>query len=188
MWIFSCRDKSWPFQLQKLRFWINSAFSGEFLVVEEEKTYCSDQEALCIETLQWNKQFEKQNASDIYFKCNWWLPIAQHWCSLQKVTKVDWMAEPWSGSARRITRVTSCKKWIQPSLITYLILVSTASTGGGVLFSSRRTFFHREHGRYCFRKVYSGNITHKIPYTPNKKTKYTNQTLPVAQRTQALLL
>jgi len=52
---------------------------------------------------------------------------------------------------------------------TYLILVSTASTGGGGLFSSRRTFFHREHGRYCFRKVYSENITHKIPYTPNKK-------------------
>merc|ERR1712018_344976 len=51
----------------------------------------------------------------------------------------------------------------------YLILVSTASTGGGGLFSSRRTFFHREHGRYCFRKVYSENITHKIPYTPNKK-------------------
>ena len=60
-----------------MRFGIKSAFSGEFLVVEEEKTYCSDQEALCIETLQWNKQFEKQNASDIYFKCNWWLPIAQ---------------------------------------------------------------------------------------------------------------
>ena len=57
----------------------------------------------------------------------------------------------------------------------YLILVSTASTGGGGLFSSRRTFFHREHERYCFRKVYSGNITHKIPYTPNKKTKYANQ-------------
>ena len=51
----------------------------------------------------------------------------------------------------------------------YPILVSTASTGGGGLFSSRRTFFHREHGRYCFRKVYSENITHKIPYTPNKK-------------------
>merc|ERR1712243_127431 len=53
--------------------------------------------------------------------------------------------------------------------IAYLILVSTASTGGGGLFSSRRTFFHREHGRYCFRKVYSENITHKILYTPNKK-------------------
>ena len=77
MWIFCCLDKSWPFQLQKLHFGTKSAFSGEFLVVEEEKTYCSDQEALCIETLQWNKQFEKQNASDIYFKCNWWLPIAQ---------------------------------------------------------------------------------------------------------------
>ena len=51
----------------------------------------------------------------------------------------------------------------------YLILVSTASTGGGGLFSSRHTFFHREHGRYCFRKVYSENITHKLPYTPNKK-------------------
>merc|ERR1711944_32098 len=51
----------------------------------------------------------------------------------------------------------------------YLILVSTATTGGGGLFSSRRTFFHREHGRYCFRKVYSENITHKIPKTPNKK-------------------
>ena len=55
------------------------------------------------------------------------------------------------------------------NLKAYLILVSTASTGGGGLFSSRRTFFHREHGRYCFRKVYSENITHKIPYTPNKK-------------------
>ena len=30
------------------------------------------------------------------------------------------------------------------------------------LFSSRCTFFHREHGRYGFRKVYSENITHKI--------------------------
>ena len=74
MWIFSCWDKSWPFQLQKLRFWIKSAFSGEFLVVEEEKTYCSDQEALCMEALHWNKRFEKQNASKIYFKR---LPIAQ---------------------------------------------------------------------------------------------------------------
>ena len=74
MWIFSCWDKSWPFQLQKLRFWIKSAFSGEFLVVEEEKTYCSDQEALCMEALHWNKRFEKQNASNIYFKR---LPIAQ---------------------------------------------------------------------------------------------------------------
>ena len=35
--------------------------------MEEEKTYCSDQVALCIETLNWNKRFEKQNASDIYF-------------------------------------------------------------------------------------------------------------------------
>ena len=50
-----------------MRFGTTSAFSGEFLVVEEEKTYCSDQEALCIETLNWNKRFEKQNASDIYF-------------------------------------------------------------------------------------------------------------------------
>merc|ERR1712243_81772 len=58
---------------------------------------------------------------------------------------------------------------LQSSVIHYLILVSTASTGGGGLFYSRRTFFHREHGRYCFRKVYLENITHKIPYTPNKK-------------------
>ena len=66
---------------------------------------------------------------------------------------------------------SSCprKKYFGSGLYTYLILVSTASTGGGGLFSSRRTFFHREHGRYCFRKVYSENITHKIPYTPNKK-------------------
>ena len=49
------------------------------------------------------------------------------------------------------------------------ILVTTATTGGGVLFSSRCTFFHREHGRYCFMKVYSENITHKMPYTPTKK-------------------
>ena len=66
--------------------------------------------------------------------------------------------------------IATTKKWafIKP-LRAYLILVSTATTGGGGLFSSRRTFFHREHGRYCFRKVYSENITHKIPYTPNKK-------------------
>jgi len=36
-------------------------------------------------------------------------------------------------------------------------------------FSRRCTFFHREHGRYRFMKVYAENITHKIPYTPTKK-------------------
>ena len=45
--------------------------------MEEEKTYCSDQEALCIETLHWNKRFEKQNASDIYFNVIDDLTIAQ---------------------------------------------------------------------------------------------------------------
>ena len=52
-----------------MRFGTKSAFSGEFLVVEEEKTYCSDQEALCIEALHWNKRFGKQNASDITGVC-----------------------------------------------------------------------------------------------------------------------
>ena len=76
----------------------------------------------------------------------------------------------------------SCYLLLSPSL--NLILVPTATTGGRVLFSSRRTFFHREHGKHCFKKVYSKNITHNIPYmyiyhiyhiyhiciyTPNKK-------------------
>ena len=51
----------------------------------------------------------------------------------------------------------------------YLILVPIATTGVRVLFPSRHTFFHREHGWHCFKKVYSENITHNIPYTPNKK-------------------
>ena len=37
----------------------------------------------------------------------------------------------------------------------YLILVTTATTGGSVPFSSRRTFFHREGKIDCLRKVYS---------------------------------
>ena len=32
----------------------------------------------------------------------------------------------------------------------YLIIVTTATTGGGVPFSSRRTFFHREREMDCF--------------------------------------
>ena len=71
---------------------------------------------------------------------------------------------------KRLNRRPSQSQWTLWVLFyPYLILVSTATTGGGGLFSSRRTFFHREHGRYCFRKVYSENITHKITYTPNKK-------------------
>merc|ERR1712090_96023 len=34
----------------------------------------------------------------------------------------------------------------------YLILVSTATTGGGILFSSRCTFFHRERDKDCFQQ------------------------------------
>ena len=71
----------------------------------------------------------------------------------------------WNQDCLIINRV-----WVHKSQ-PYLILVPTATTGGRdrVLFSSRCTFFHREHRRYCFMKVYSENITHKIPYTPTKK-------------------
>ena len=48
MWIFSCEDKNCPFQLKKFAFWNVICILGEFFVVEEEKTYCSDQEALYI--------------------------------------------------------------------------------------------------------------------------------------------
>ena len=56
-----------------------------------------------------------------------------------------------------------------------LILVTTAKTGGGVLFSSRRTFVLRKRERDCFSKVYSENIKTnphfffmKIPDTPSQ--------------------
>ena len=35
-------------------------------------------------------------------------------------------------------------------LLPHLIIVTTATTGGGVPFSSRRTFFHREREMDCF--------------------------------------
>ena len=34
----------------------------------------------------------------------------------------------------------------------YLIIVTTATTGGGVPFSSRRTSFHRERKMDCFQE------------------------------------
>ena len=46
----------------------------------------------------------------------------------------------------------------------YLILVTTATPGGGILFTSWRTKENAE--GTVFSKVYSKNITHKILYTP----------------------
>ena len=49
--------------------------------------------------------------------------------------------------------------------MSHLIFVTTATTGGGVLFSSRRTFLNRERGRYA-----------------NQNTKYANQNTKYAKQ------
>ena len=60
-----------------------------------------------------------------------------------------------------------------PSTDAYLIIVTTATTGGGVPFSSRRTFSTENAKWTLFRRVYSENKTpstpKKTPSTPNKK-------------------
>ena len=49
------------------------------------------------------------------------------------------------------------KSWhCQNQFDTQFILVTTATTGDGVLFSSWRTFFHRERKRNCFEQSLSG--------------------------------
>ena len=50
--------------------------------------------------------------------------------------------------------------WLEP----YLILVTTATTGGGVPFSSRRTFFHRERERDCFHQSLFKDYKHKVAH------------------------
>ena len=47
---------------------------------------------------------------------------------------------------------------------TYLIFVTTATTGGGVPFSSRRTFFHRERERDCFQQSLFKDYKHKVAH------------------------
>ena len=54
----------------------------------------------------------------------------------------------------------------------HLIFVTTATTGGGVLFSSRRTFLNRERGRYANQNTKYANQNTKYV---NKNTKYANQ-------------
>ena len=58
----------------------------------------------------------------------------------------------------------------------YLIIVTTATTGGGVPFSSRRTFFHREREMDCF---YSEN---KNTENTKQNKKYANQNTKYAKQ------
>ena len=57
----------------------------------------------------------------------------------------------------------------------YLIIVTTATTGGGVPFSSRRTFSTENAKWTVFRKLYS----------ENKKTEYSKKTLSTPKRIQS---
>ena len=61
-------------------------------------------------------------------------------------------------------------------LSAYLIIVTTATTGGGVPFSSRRTFFHREREMDCF---YSEN---KNTENTKQNKKYANQNTKYAKQ------
>ena len=65
--------------------------------------------------------------------------------------------------------------------IAHLIFVTTATTGGGVLFSSRCTFSQKERRRDCFSKVYSYTIPDKKcnKYSiPMSKTSITPTKIP----------
>ena len=61
----------------------------------------------------------------------------------------------------------------------HLIFVTTATTGGGVLFSSRRTFLNRERGRYANQNTKYANQNTKYAKQNTKyakqNTKYANQ-------------
>ena len=97
----------------------------------------------------------------------------------EKWETICWQGENEKHVLKSGTRHPPRPDGVPPNLFklskTYWLVSSIANichnrtTGGGVLFSSRCTFFHRQHWRYCFMKVYSENITHKIPYTPTKK-------------------
>ena len=65
---------------------------------------------------------------------------------------------------------------IRKCIFTYLIIVTTATTGGGVPFSSRRTFFHREREMDCF---YSEN---KNTENTKQNKKYANQNTKYAKQ------
>ena len=72
------------------------------------------------------------------------------------------------------------------TIVTYLIIVTTATTGGGVPFSSRRTFSAENAKWTVFRKVYSENknteYSKENTKYAKKNTKYAKQNTKYAKQ------